>query len=108
MTHSSHPDQDLQPRTRTLRQAIVEYLNANPQVTAREISSAVGLPEKAVCAHLLHLQKSLRAQNLRLLIIPAKCLDCGFAFRKRERLNRPSKCPVCRSTHLNEPRYSLS
>jgi predicted Zn-ribbon and HTH transcriptional regulator len=33
---------------------------------------------------------------------PAQCLGCGFVFRKRARLDRPSACPVYRSQHLRQ------
>jgi len=38
---------------------------------------------------------------------PAECLDCGFVFRKRARLDRPSACPVCRNQHLGPPRFAV-
>jgi hypothetical protein len=34
-------------------------------------------------------------------------LNCGFVFRKRDRLNRPSACPVCRGQHLGPPRFAV-
>jgi predicted Zn-ribbon and HTH transcriptional regulator len=77
------------------------------QASARDISSALGLPEKAVYDHLEHLRRSLQSESRRLEMIPAACQDCGFVFAKRSRLTRPGRCPDCRSTHLNEPLYSI-
>jgi len=76
-------------------------------LTAREMSVRVGVPEKQVAGHLEHLRRSLKAGGERLRVDPPRCLDCGFSFRKRERLSRPSRCPVCRGERLDPPRFAL-
>jgi len=43
----------------------------------------------------------------RLVVVPAQCERCGFAFRKRGRLKRPGKCPLCRSESVQEPLFSV-
>lgn len=91
----------------TIRQELIRCLEGPSGMTARELSAALGIPEKSVPDHLEHLQKSLRGQGLSLTTTPASCLACGFVFRKRTRLSRPGKCPVCRGTHLSEPRFAL-
>lgn len=90
----------------THRTALRDALRAGPQ-TARELSARVGLPEKQVAGHLEHLGRSLKAAGQRLEVEPARCLDCGFVFRKRDRLSRPSRCPVCRSERLDAPRFAI-
>lgn len=94
------------PRLSSLRQQIASLLEAGP-LTAREISAAVGIPEKAVYGHLEHLRRSLHAQPRRLQITPATCRHCGFVFAKRERLARPGRCPVCRGESLTEPLFAI-
>jgi predicted Zn-ribbon and HTH transcriptional regulator len=93
-------------RQATVRAALRQALRAGPR-TARELSGAVGVPEKQVAAHLEHLARSLKAAGERLRVEPARCQDCGFTFRKRDRLSRPSRCPVCRSERLAAPRFAL-
>lgn len=90
----------------TLRTALREALRAGP-LTARELSARVRIPEKQVAGHLEHLGRSLRAAGERLHVEPARCLDCGFVFRKRDRLTRPSRCPVCRGERLDAPRFAI-
>jgi predicted Zn-ribbon and HTH transcriptional regulator len=68
----------------------------------------VGIPEKDVYPHLEHIQQTFRHEKKRLDIIPSVCKGCGFVFRKRTRLTKPGKCPVCRGSAIEEPRYSLS
>jgi len=103
MTEPSPPPDRLQSD----RERLLQTLSGEPQ-TARELSQRAGLSERAVFEHLQHLQKSLRTHGRRLEVSPATCLDCQFIFRKRDRLTRPGKCPVCRSSHLSDPAFSIS
>jgi len=95
------------PRSATLRQQLLDYLQSHPAASLRDISVAIGLSEKVIPDHLEHLQKSLRNRGLVLEIMPAQCLDCGFSFRDRRRMTSPGRCPSCRSTHVGEARFSL-
>lgn len=91
----------------TSRERLLQALSAEP-VSVRVLSQQAQLTERDVIAHLEHLQKSLKTQRRRLLLTPASCQDCQFVFHKRDRLTRPGKCPVCRSTHVSEPLFSLA
>ena len=92
------------PRSATARQALLEALRSGPR-TARELSADVSLPEREVVTHLEHLERSLVRADVELRIEPPRCLSCGFGFKKRERLGRPSRCPRCRSERLGVPRF---
>jgi predicted Zn-ribbon and HTH transcriptional regulator len=94
-------------RSQTVRQALAEALRAGP-ATARDLSKAVGVSERDVLDHLVHLAKSLRAHGERLVIEPARCLDCGFEFSRRERPARPSHCARCRGTRLTLPEFRIA
>ena len=85
----------------------MQLLSEDP-LTAKELSQLAGLSEREVYDHLTHLQKSLKSKRQRLVVTPALCLDCQFNFRKRERLTRPGRCPVCRSTRIALPSFSIS
>jgi len=76
--------------------------------SARDISGLVGIPEKEVTGHLEHIRQSLHRTGRRLIVQPAECMRCGFVFDKRERLTRPSRCPVCKSESLHAPLFSLA
>jgi predicted Zn-ribbon and HTH transcriptional regulator len=93
-------------RGATIRQQIETLLEEGPQ-SARDISAAVGIPEKEVAAHLEHLRQSLRGGGRQLRIHPAVCRGCGFAFGKRDRLTRPGRCPACRGESISPPRFAL-
>ena len=49
---------------------------------------------------LAHLEKSLRHGPLRLVVVPAHCIACGFSFRKRERFSTPGRCPICHEERI--------
>lgn len=94
-------------RSATIPSLLRSALGAGPK-TARELSAEVRISEKDVVAHLAHLERSLREEGARLIVEPAACLACGFVFRKRERLGRPSRCPVCRGERVASARFSVA
>ena len=93
-------------RGETVRQEIRTFLEG-PPATVREISQAVRASEKEVLGHLEHLEKSLSAARDKLVVTPAECEKCGFVFQKRKRLKKPGRCPLCRSTAVCEPLFSV-
>lgn len=97
------------PRGTTVRGALEEALAGAPEsgLTAKDLSGAVGIPEKDVAGHLEHLDKSLRALGGRLQVLPAECIACGFVFRDRKRFSRPGSCPSCRSTRIDPPAFRI-
>jgi predicted Zn-ribbon and HTH transcriptional regulator len=100
------PRNGVPARAETARQAIGEALRAE-LLTAHELSHVAGVPEREVVGHLEHLERSLRARGEHLVVEPARCEACGFAFKKRDRLARPSRCPVCKEDRIVGPRFTL-
>ncbi len=95
-------------RDKTPARALADLLAASDvPLTALELSSLAGYGEKAVLDALTHLRLSLRRTPRPLRLHPARCLACGHVFAKRDRLAKPGKCPVCRATRLEPPRFSL-
>jgi serine O-acetyltransferase len=74
--------------------------------SARDISRRLGIREREVYEHLPHVEKSLGG-DAKLIAQPARCLDCGFVFKKRTRFTTPGKCPVCRSEAITAPVYGI-
>jgi predicted Zn-ribbon and HTH transcriptional regulator len=93
-------------RSQTVRQALAEALRTGP-ATARDLSRRVGISEHDVPGHLMHLTRSLRSRGEQLVIEPARCLDCGFVYSRREKPARPSHCARCRGTRLTLPEFSI-
>ena len=89
-----------------MREAIRSELLRGP-ATARELSERVSIREKDVAEHLEHLEKSLRARGEKLVVDPASCIACGYAFARRARLSRPGSCPECGSTRIDPPAFRI-
>lgn len=90
----------------SVRQQIIELLTRRP-MDARELSAAAGVREKEVYAHLDHIVRSVSARGGTFRMEPASCRTCGFVFRNRRRMTRPSRCPRCRSQRISAPAYAI-
>jgi predicted Zn-ribbon and HTH transcriptional regulator len=90
----------------TVRDRIRAALELRPH-TSLQLSQAVGIPQGEVAGHLEHLARSLPHQGLALVVDPACCVACGYAFEDRRRLGRPSRCPRCKSERIEPPRFSV-
>ena len=88
----------------TLREALAEILEQE-SFDLREISKRLRIKEREALDHLEHVARSARPK--RFIMEPACCLDCGFVFKKRDRLSTPSKCPLCRSQSITPPRFKI-
>jgi transcriptional regulator len=89
----------------TVRQSIIFVLK-DQEMTAKDISQAVGIREKEVYEHLAHIARSKLAEG-KFILIPSTCKNCGFVFRKRDRLTPPGKCFLCRSEAITQPRFII-
>lgn len=83
------------------RRHLVQML-LNEPMSVSEIARQAGVLPAEVEQDLRHLVKSLRHGEHELLVIPAECRKCAFEF-SQEKFRKPSKCPECRSTWINEP-----
>lgn len=95
------------PPDRTPRQRIIELLTGT-RLSSRQLAQMLGIPERQVEDHLTHIVKTLARDRARRFILdPSTCPDCGFVFRDRRKLTRPSRCPRCRSESVTAPRYGI-
>jgi predicted Zn-ribbon and HTH transcriptional regulator len=90
----------------TIRQQIMDLLSQHA-LSAIDLSQELRIPEKEVYAHLPHIARSLSAQGKGLVIMPPRCLNCGYEFKHRKRYTRPGRCPKCRGTYLQRPLYEI-
>jgi len=93
-------------RERSIRESIHRVLLEGP-VTARDLSTVVGIPERDVAQHLEHLKRSLKHRGQALVVEPPACLNCGFEFTHRDRYTRPSACPKCRGRRVTLPQFRI-
>ncbi len=95
-------------RASTLRQQLRELLRSGSARTSHELSEELGVREREIAPHLEHLERSLRNEGEHLEVEPPACMACGFVFRERHRLTRPSKCPRCRATRVSPPLFRIT
>ena len=76
-------------------------------MSSMDLSRALGIREKDVLHHIDHVEKTLKARNQRIQIIPASCRSCGFVFAGRRRFSKPGRCPECRGTYLDSPLFYI-
>jgi hypothetical protein len=99
-------DEESQGQMETIRQQMISLL-VDKEMDARELSQAMGIREKEVYEHLPHIARSVAAQKKQLVIQPVRCLACGYVFKDRKRFTRPGRCPRCKKSHLDEPKYRI-
>lgn len=90
----------------TLREQIILLLSQK-ECSARVLSQALSISEKAVYEHIPHIIKTISAKGENLDITAARCLSCGFEFKDRKRPSRPSRCPVCRGERIDPPSFRI-
>ena len=90
----------------TKRQEIIKLLS-QADFNAREISKAIGVREKEVYDHLLHIEKSAKSKKYNFNVFPSQCSSCGYLFKKRKRLTKPSRCPECKKQRIEPSRFQI-
>lgn len=92
---------------RTLRQRIIELISGT-RLSSHQLARLLGISERLVEDHLTHVVKTLAHDRSRRFVLdPSICQDCGFVFRDRTRLTRPSRCPLCHGEGITAPRYGI-
>jgi len=94
-------------RPDTIRHETIALLKG-ATFAAKDISSHVKITEKEAYDHLEHIRKSLAGVHGALIITPAECRKWGFIFKKRERLKKPGRCPVCHNEAIEAPLFSIT
>ena len=91
----------------SLRHRIIALLRAR-EMDARELSRELGIKEKEVYDHLVHVERSAAATSATFILTPSQCLLCGYVFEDRRRLTRPSRCPKCKRSKLQSPSFRIA
>jgi hypothetical protein len=91
----------------SLRHRIIALLRTR-EMDARELSRELGIKEKEVYDHLVHVERSAAATSATFILTPSQCLLCGYVFEDRRRLTRPSRCPKCKRSKLQSPSFQIA
>jgi predicted Zn-ribbon and HTH transcriptional regulator len=92
--------------TRTTRQRIADRLR-DDALAAGAIAREFEIRTSDALTHVEHIAKSLDATDEQLLVAPPTCKDCGFD-EFDDLVNRPSRCPDCKSEAVTEPSYRIT
>ncbi|MGE5244603.1 MAG: transcriptional regulator [Betaproteobacteria bacterium] len=87
------------------RKQLLDLLSDQPR-SVSSIARELGLTRGDVAADLQHLIRSARAAGHRVIVEPARCRKCGFAFDQAT-VTKPGKCPACRGTWIFEPQVRI-
>jgi len=89
----------------TRRHELIDLLSREPR-SLSSIAREMGLRRDDVEEDLRHALKSATAQGHQVVVVPARCKDCGFVFDE-QRLTKPGRCPSCKGSRLFEPQIRL-
>jgi hypothetical protein len=89
----------------TTRQRIADRLREAPAALGT-LATEFEIPTSQAATHVEHIARSLRPTDERVLVAPPECRDCGFD-RFDDLVNRPSRCPECKSESVEEPTVTI-
>lgn len=89
----------------TTRERMAERLREEP-LALSTLANEFDVTTTAALDHLEHVAKSVDSGDEQFLVAPPRCSDCGFD-RFEDRLNRPSRCPECKSEAVSEPAFRI-
>lgn len=89
----------------TTRQRLKDALRAEA-ASPSELARQFDLTPDVIVDHAEHVARSLEETDEELLVAPPTCRSCGFD-EFDELLNRPSRCPDCKSESVREPTLTI-
>ena len=91
---------------RTTRERMADRLRDRP-LPASALAREFEVTASDALDHVRHIARSLEESDEELLVAPPECEDCGFdAFD--DPVNRPSRCPECKSEAVSEPAFRVA
>ncbi len=90
---------------RTTREHIADRIREEP-LSPSALATELGLRTEAVLSHLEHVAQSLEGGGESVLVAPPSCRECGFDGFD-DLINRPSRCPECKSEAIDEPVFTV-
>lgn len=91
--------------SRTTRERITDRLREGA-LPASALAREFEITTAEALSHVEHIARSLEETGEQLLVAPPECRDCGFdAFD--DLINRPSRCPECKSESVEEPAFRV-
>ena len=76
-------------------------------MTINEMAKYFEVPYSTIPEDISSIRKTLRLKGMRFYVAPAECLNCGFLFRDRSRVDDPKKCPKCHSERIEPQKFRI-
>ncbi|MBS7247213.1 MAG: HTH domain-containing protein [Candidatus Jordarchaeales archaeon] len=91
----------------TRREKILRLLKeSDTPLSAEQISLLLELDRKDVYDDLKHIARSLQKSEWQLVMVPPRCLKCGYVFSS-DKPKKPSRCPKCRGERVSDPLFKV-
>jgi predicted Zn-ribbon and HTH transcriptional regulator len=91
--------------SRTTRERITDRLRETA-LPAGAIASEFDVRTATALDHVQHISQSLEPTAETLLVAPPECAECGFDGFD-DLINRPARCPECKSEAVEEPAFKI-
>ena len=87
----------------TVRKEMIDVLQER-KMSLRELAVHFRSTPKEITDGLLHVAKSIQPEMELRMEIPL-CRTCGFLYKDRTKITRPSRCPKCKKEDITEPKF---
>jgi predicted Zn-ribbon and HTH transcriptional regulator len=91
--------------SRTTRERIADRLREEA-LAASQLATEFETRTATALEHVRHIAQSLEPTDETLLVAPPTCRDCDFSDFD-DLVNRPSRCPECKSEAVAEPTFRV-
>jgi predicted Zn-ribbon and HTH transcriptional regulator len=91
--------------SRTTRERIADRLRETA-LPAGAIANEFDVRTADALDHVEHISQSLEPTEETLLVAPPECVACGFD-EFDDLVNRPARCPECKSEAVEEPAFKI-
>ncbi|MBS3102003.1 transcriptional regulator [Candidatus Woesearchaeota archaeon] len=88
----------------TRREEIIEILSKEEK-SAQELANYFQIELSEIIQDLEHIKYSIKPRKLAMK--HALCKKCGFVFKERSKVKKPSKCPRCKSEWITPQVFSI-
>lgn len=89
----------------TTRERIADHLRSDT-ASVGALAREFDVTASAAVSHVRHVARSIEHTDEQLLVAPPECRDCGFSAFD-DPVNRPSRCPECKSESVQEPAFRI-
>jgi len=76
------------------------------EISAQQIANHFKVEMWEILIDLRHIAKSIKPVY-EMKISPSECRSCGFLFKERSKIKKPTKCPKCKDERIQPPLFKI-